>query len=191
MDILANATNTIAEGEVQQLLNVHDPDTTEARYLQVIHDKTAKLFESATQLAAVLSGQAQEVEDSIAKYGMHLGTAFQLVDDILDYGDSSGDIGKNVGDDLAEDKPTMPLIYTMQKGNNEQKALIRDVIENGGRDRIAEVKTALADTGALEYTEQTARSEAGKAIECLSVLPDTTYKEALHALAEFSVNRTY
>ena len=191
MDILANATNTIAEGEVQQLLNVHDPDTTEARYLQVIHDKTAKLFESATQLAAVLSGQAQEVEDSIAKYGMHLGTAFQLVDDILDYGDSSGDIGKNVGDDLAEDKPTMPLIYTMQKGNNEQKALIRDVIENGGRDRIAEVKTALADTGALEYTEQTARSEAGKAIECLSVLPDTIYKEALHALAAFSVNRTY
>jgi len=191
MDILANATNTIAEGEVQQLLNVHDPDTTEARYLQVIHDKTAKLFESATQLAAVLSNQPADVEDSIARYGMHLGTAFQLIDDVLDYGDSSDEIGKNVGDDLAEGKPTLPLIYAMQKGNDEQKALIRDVIENGGRDKIAEVKAAITETGALNYTEQTARTESRKAIECLSVLPDTIYKEALHALAEFSVDRTY
>jgi octaprenyl-diphosphate synthase len=191
MDILANATNTIAEGEVQQLLNVHDPDTTEARYLQVIHDKTAKLFESATQLAAVLSDQSKEVEDSIARYGMHLGTAFQLVDDILDYGDSTGDIGKNVGDDLAEGKPTLPLIYTMRNGNDKQQALMRDVIEHGGRDKFEEVRAALIETGAINYTEATARSEADKAIECLSVLPDTIYKEALHALAEFSVNRTY
>ena len=191
MDILANATNTIAEGEVQQLLNVHDPDTTEARYLQVIHDKTAKLFESATQLAAVLSGQAPEVEESIARYGMHLGTAFQLVDDILDYGESSGEIGKNVGDDLAEGKPTLPLIYAMRNGNDAQRTLMREVIEHGGRDRFAEVKDALRETGAITYTENTARSEADKAIECLGVLPDTIYKEALHALAEFSVDRTY
>jgi octaprenyl-diphosphate synthase len=191
MDILANATNTIAEGEVQQLLNIHDPNTTEASYLQVIHDKTAKLFESATQLAAVLSGQTKQVEDVIARYGMHLGTAFQLVDDILDYGESSGEIGKNVGDDLAEGKPTLPLIYTMRNGSEPQKALMRDVIQHGGRDKFDEVKTALLETGAIKYTEQTARTEADKAIECLSVLPDTIYKEALHALAEFSVNRTY
>jgi octaprenyl-diphosphate synthase len=191
MDILANATNTIAEGEVQQLLNVHDPNTTEALYLQVIHDKTAKLFESATQLAAVLSNQPAEVESSIANYGMHLGTAFQLIDDILDYGDSSGEIGKNVGDDLAEGKPTLPLIYTMRKGTGQQKALIQEVIEHGGRERLDEVKAALNSTGAIQYTESTARTEADKAIECLHVLPDTIYKEALHALAEFSVNRTY
>jgi len=191
MDILANATNTIAEGEVQQLLNVHDPDTTEARYLQVIHDKTAKLFESATQLAAVLSQQPDEVETAIANYGMHLGTAFQLIDDVLDYSESSGEIGKNIGDDLAEGKPTLPLIYTMQNGSDEQNALMRDVIEHGGRERFDEVKKAMTDCGAISYTEQTARSEADKAIECLSVLPDTIYKEALNALAEFSVNRTY
>jgi len=191
MDILANATNTIAEGEVQQLLNVHDPDTTEARYLQVIHDKTAKLFESATQLAAVLSEQPEEVENAIANYGMHLGTAFQLIDDVLDYSESSGEIGKNIGDDLAEGKPTLPLIFTMRNGNVEQNALMRHVIEHGGRERFDEVKTALTDTGAIAYTEQTARSEADKAIECLSVLPDTIYKEALFALAEFSVNRRY
>ena len=191
MDILANATNTIAEGEVQQLLNVHDPDTTEARYLQVIHDKTAKLFESATQLAAILSQQPAEVENAIANYGMHLGTAFQLIDDVLDYSDSSGEIGKNVGDDLAEGKPTLPLIFTMRNGTPEQNSLMRDVIEHGGRERFDEVKHALTEVGAIAYTEQTARSEADKAIVSLSVLPDTIYKEALCALAEFSVNRTY
>ncbi|VAW94014.1 Octaprenyl diphosphate synthase [hydrothermal vent metagenome] len=191
MDILANATNTIAEGEVQQLLNVHDPDTTEARYLQVIHDKTAKLFESATQLAAILSQQPAEVENAIASYGMHLGTAFQLIDDVLDYSHSSDEIGKNIGDDLAEGKPTLPLIFTMHNGTPEQNNLMRDVIEHGGRERFDEVKQILTDVGAIAYTEQTARSEADKAIECLSVLPDTIYKEALHALAEFSVNRTY
>jgi octaprenyl-diphosphate synthase len=191
MDILANATNTIAEGEVQQLLNIHDPDTTEARYLQVIHDKTAKLFESATQLAAVLSEQSAAVEESIAKYGMHLGTAFQLIDDVLDYSDSSGNIGKNIGDDLAEGKPTLPLIYTMRNGNEAQQALMREVIEQGGRDKLGQVKDALLATGAIDYTEQTARTEADKAIACLAVLPDTIYKEALHALAKFSIDRTY
>ena len=191
MAILADATNTIAEGEVQQLLNVHDPDTTEARYLQVIHDKTAKLFESATQLAAVLSNQPADIEQSIAKYGMHLGTAFQLVDDMLDYSDSSNDIGKNIGDDLAEGKPTLPLIYSMRTGTEAQKALLREVIEQGGRDRIEEVKAAIESTGAIDYTAQTARTEADQAIACLSNIPDSSYKQALIGLAEFSVNRTY
>lgn len=191
MAILADATNTIAEGEVQQLLNVHDPDTSEARYLQVIHDKTAKLFESATQLAAVLSDQPAHIETEIARYGMHLGTAFQLVDDVLDYSDSSGDIGKNIGDDLAEGKPTLPLIYSMRMGTPEQQALIRQVIEHGGRDQIAAVKAAIESTGAIEYTARAARAEADQAIECLANIPDSRYKQALVDLAEFSVNRTY
>ena len=191
MAILADATNTIAEGEVQQLLNVHDPDTTEARYLQVIHDKTAKLFESATQLAAVLSEQSIQIETEIARYGMHLGTAFQLIDDVLDYSDSSGDIGKNIGDDLAEGKPTLPLIYSMRTGTPEQQTLIRQVIEHGGRDQIAAVKAIIESTGAIEYTAQAARTEADEAIKCLANIPDSQYKQALIDLAEFSVNRTY
>ncbi len=191
MAILADATNTIAEGEVQQLLNVHDADTTEERYLHVIHSKTAKLFESATQLAAVLSGQTAAMENAIARYGMHLGTAFQLVDDMLDYSESSEHIGKNIGDDLAEGKPTLPLIYSMRQGSPEQVALIRKAIEQGGREYIAEIKQAIESTGAIEYTAKTARAEADQAIACLAELPNSTYKEALTSLAEFSINRTY
>ena len=191
MDILANATNTIAEGEVQQLLNVHDPDTTEARYLQVIHDKTAKLFESATQLAAVLSDQSAEVEESIARYGMHLGTAFQLIDDALDYGSSGENIGKNIGDDLAEGKPTLPLIYAMRNGSPQQVKAIRQAIENGGRSHIKTVLEAIESTNAIAYTAQSAQREADMAIEALADLPAGSYKEALYGLAEFSVNRSY
>ena len=191
MAILADATNTIAEGEVQQLLNVHDADTTEERYLHVIHSKTAKLFESATQLAAVLSGQSRQVETTIARYGMHLGTAFQLVDDVLDYSETSEDIGKNIGDDLAEGKPTLPLIYSMRVGSPEQTALIRQAIEHGGLEYINEVKQAIESTGAIEYTARAARAEADQAIACLTELPNSTYKDALVSLAEFSVNRTY
>lgn len=191
MAILADATNTIAEGEVQQLLNVHDADTTEERYLHVIHSKTAKLFESATQLAAILSGQPPEMEDAIACYGMHLGTAFQLVDDVLDYSESSKDIGKNIGDDLAEGKPTLPLIYSIRVGTPEQVALIRKAIEHGGLEYINEVKQAIESTGAIEYTAKAARAEADQAITCLSELPNSKYKDALTSLAEFSVNRTY
>ena len=191
MAILADATNTIAEGEVQQLLNVHDPETTEERYLQVIHDKTAKLFESATQLAAVLSGQPAQIETAIARYGMHLGTAFQLVDDVLDYRASSDQMGKNIGDDLAEGKPTLPLIHAMRVGSTEQVALIRQAIENGGRDHIAAVQQAIEFTGAIDYTARLAQSEADKAKACLAGLPNTAYTKALHALAEFSVNRTH
>lgn len=190
MSILANATNTIAEGEVQQLLNVHDAETTEARYLQVIHDKTAKLFESATQLAAVLSKQSSEVEQQIAKYGMHLGTAFQLIDDVLDYSESSEDIGKNIGDDLAEGKPTLPLIYSIREGNEQQAAIVRKAIEHGGLDMIEEVKAAIESTGAIEYTANVAQKETDQAKACLQCLPDSKYKEALDSLADFAIHRS-
>jgi octaprenyl-diphosphate synthase len=191
MEILADATNTIAEGEVQQLLNVHDPDTTEARYFQVIHDKTAKLFESATQLAAVITQQDMTTEQAMASYGIHLGAAFQLVDDCLDYNSSSDEIGKNVGDDLAEGKPTLPLIYSMEVGNPEQVAAIRQAIETGGRDHIDAVLETIKATGAIEYTARAAQTEADKAIACLANIPDSDYKQAMLALAKFSVDRTF
>jgi octaprenyl-diphosphate synthase len=191
MAILADATNTIAEGEVQQLLNVHDADTSEERYLHVIHSKTAKLFESATQLAAVLSKQPRELETALARYGMHLGTAFQLIDDVLDYSESSEEIGKNIGDDLAEGKPTLPLIYTMRVGSEAQRRLVREAIEHGGRDYIADIKAAIESTGAIEYTARAARAESDQAIQNLAAVPDSIYKGALLALAEFAVNRTY
>jgi len=191
MAILADATNTIAEGEVQQLLNVHDADTSEERYLHVIHSKTAKLFESATQLAAVLNHQPGELEQALARYGMHLGTAFQLIDDVLDYSDSSAEIGKNIGDDLAEGKPTLPLIYTMRVGTPAQRDLVRQAIEHGGREYIAEIKAAIESTGAIEYTARAARAESDQALQCLAGLPGSTYKDALQALAEFAVNRRY
>jgi len=191
MDILAEATNVIAEGEVLQLLNCHDPDTTEARYMEVIHSKTAKLFEAASQLGAILSGQSEEVESALAAYGMHLGTSFQLIDDVLDYSASSEEMGKNVGDDLAEGKPTLPLIHAMRTGTEEQAGVVRKAIEDGGHDLIEPVTQAIQATGAIAYTEQVARDEANRAIACLESLPDSPYKEALIVLAEFSVDRTY
>lgn len=191
MEILADATNTIAEGEVQQLLNVHDPDTTEQRYYQVIHNKTAKLFESATQLAAVISQHDMQQEQAMAAYGIHLGTAFQLVDDCLDYSSTAEEIGKNVGDDLAEGKPTLPLIYSMRVGNPEQVASIRQAIETGGRDNIDAVLGTIEATGAIEYTAKAAQMEADKAINCLADMPGSDYKDAMLALARFSVNRTH
>jgi len=191
MAILAEATNTIAEGEVQQLLNVNDPDTSEENYLHVIRSKTAKLFQAATQLAAVVSQQSPQTEQAMANYGMHLGTAFQLVDDVLDYSSSSTEIGKNIGDDLAEGKPTLPLIYCMRQGSPEQVQTIRTAIEQGGREHTADVMAAIESTGAIDYTARTARIEADKAIAALSEIPNSIYKQALITLAEFSVNRTY
>ena len=191
MEILADATNTIAEGEVLQLLNCNDPDTTEERYLEVIHNKTAKLFESASQLGAVLTGQSSDIETALAKYGMHLGCAFQLIDDVLDYTASAEDMGKNIGDDLAEGKPTLPLIYAMRKGTPEHVKLIRTAIENGGLDDIDQVMDAVRSTGAIEYTANAAQKEAQLAIEALAILPESKYKDALQFLAEFSVNRKY
>jgi octaprenyl-diphosphate synthase len=191
MDILSHTTNVIAEGEVLQLLNCHDPNTTEARYRDVIRYKTAKLFEASSQLGAVLGKQPAHIERAMARYGMHLGTAFQLIDDALDYGSSGEDIGKNIGDDLAEGKPTLPLIHAMRHGNSEQIAVIRQAIENGGLEQIETVLEAIESTQAIAYTAQSAQKEADTAIEALAELPASPYKEALYGLAEFSVNRSY
>ncbi len=191
LEILANATNVIAEGEVMQLLNCHDPDTTEERYLDVIRFKTAKLFQAAGQLGALISGADPELEQAAADYGMYLGTAFQLIDDVLDYSSTSEEMGKNIGDDLAEGKPTLPLIYAMRTGNEQQRQAIRTAIENGGREHITSVSQAIESTGAIAYTAQSARTEAEKALAALSRFPESPYKDALQALAHFSVNRSY
>jgi len=191
MEILAQATNTIAEGEVKQLLNVHNIETTEEVYLDVIRSKTAKLFESAAQLGAVLAGRPAEEEQALAAYGMYLGTAFQLIDDALDYSSSAEELGKNIGDDLAEGKPTLPLLYTLHNGNEVQRTLIRSVIEEGGKDRISEVIAAIESTGAIAYTSRSAQIEADKAIAQLAIIPYSPYKEALIALAHFAVSRSH
>jgi len=191
MEILSDATNIIAEGEVLQLLNCHEPDITEEDYLHVIRYKTAKLFEAAAQLGAVVSGQSTEYEKAMAVYGMHLGTAFQIVDDILDYSATSEDIGKNVGDDLAEGKPTLPLLYAIKHGNEQQQAVLRDAIREDGKDKIDAVIDAIHATDALTYTVHTAQKEADKAIAALEIIPDSDYKRALHALAKFSIERTH
>jgi len=191
MQILANCTNTIAEGEVQQLLNIHDPDTTEARYMEVIHNKTAKLFESAAELAAVITEQPAGIQQAMARYGMHLGSAFQLIDDVLDYRADSEETGKNIGDDLAEGKPTLPLIYAMQHGTPEQAGVIRQAVETGGLEQIDAVRAAIESTGAIDYTARCAKLEADQAIKALSEIPTSQYKDALSFLAEFAVNRSY
>ena len=191
MEIMAQTTNTIAEGEVMQLLNCHDPDTTEARYLEVIRSKTAKLFEAAARVGAVLGEQPSQIETAMADYGMHLGTAFQLIDDVLDYSADSTETGKNIGDDLAEGKPTLPLIHAMREGTPEQVELIRHAIEQGGRDSITAVQAAIESTGAIAYTAQSAREAADKATQALEGLPTSQYKDALYALAEFAVSRTH
>ena len=191
MEIMARATNVIAEGEVMQLLNSNDADTTEERYLEVIHCKTAKLFEAAAQVGAILSECRPAEEQAMAAYGMHLGAAFQLIDDVLDYSASSELIGKNVGDDLAAGKPTLPLIHAMREGTPEQVAIIRHSIEHGGREDIARVLEAIESTDALAYTARSAQAEARKAAESLAAVPASPYKDALYALAEFSVNRSY
>lgn len=191
MEILAHTTNTIAEGEVLQLLNCHDAETPEERYMEVIRSKTAKLFEAAARIGAVLGGQPQDVERAMADYGMHLGTAFQLIDDVLDYGASAEEMGKNMGDDLAEGKPTLPLIHAMRMGTGEQAALVREAIVKGGRDYADGVLEIIRGTGSLDYTRSVAAAEAGRAEACLSVLPPSAEREALSALARFSVSRGF
>ncbi|MCC6134270.1 MAG: octaprenyl diphosphate synthase [Candidatus Contendobacter sp.] len=191
MAILANTTNAIAEGEVLQLLNCHDPDTTEERYMAVIHSKTARLFEAAAQLGAVLAGLPDEQEQALGCYGIHLGTAFQLIDDALDYSASSAELGKNIGDDLAEGKPTLPLIYALRHGTAEEAQQIRAAIEHGGLEQIEAITHAIESTGALVYTERLAVEEAEKAIAFLTVLPDSPAKKALVSLARFAVSRRY
>ncbi len=191
MEILAHATNTIAEGEVMQLLNVHNADTTIESYLDVIHCKTAKLFEAGSELGAILAGSTDAQVKAMATYGMHLGTAFQLVDDVLDYSSNAVELGKNIGDDLAEGKPTLPLIYTIQHGNSEQAAVVREAIEKGGLDNIDAVMAAIQATDAINYTAQLARDEAQKAREALSIFPSSPHIEAMLSLADFSVERSY
>ncbi|MGH8278786.1 MAG: polyprenyl synthetase family protein [Gammaproteobacteria bacterium] len=189
MRIMADATNLIAEGEVLQLLNRHDPETTEARYLQVIRRKTATLFQAGARLAAVISNQDETVESALTAYGLHLGTAFQLVDDSLDYSATSAELGKNTGDDLEEGKPTLPLIYAMQQAAPVERSLIRRAIESGGREQIQAVMPIIHATGALDYTLACACHERDQAIATLDALPDTVYRDALRRLAEFSVER--
>lgn len=191
MGILSKATNTIAEGEVLQLLNCHDPDTTEERYLEVIHSKTAKLFEAASELAAVICDRPLKEQQAMAKYGMHLGCAFQLIDDVLDYTSSAEDMGKNLGDDLAEGKPTLPLIYAMRNGNPEQTQMIREAIEKGDLAKIEQIHQAIHQSGAIEYTSDCAKNEAEQAIASLAFLPESGYKEALIFLANFAVSRNH
>jgi octaprenyl-diphosphate synthase len=191
MGILAKTTNTIAEGEVLQLLTCHDPAVTEERYLRVIHSKTAKLFEAAARLGAVISDQPPAIEEAMAKYGMHLGTAFQLIDDMLDYTSDSKVLGKNVGDDLAEGKPTLPLLYALRTGSAAQQQLLRAAIEQGGLDRLEEVMAAIESTGANAYTARKAEEEARCATEALIAIPESPHKQALLDLARFSVHRTH
>jgi octaprenyl-diphosphate synthase len=191
MDILSDATNIVAEGEVLQLMNCNDPNTTEESYMQVIYCKTAKLFEAATRLAAVVSEQKTEIILAMQDYGKYLGTAFQLVDDIMDYTADAKEMGKNVGDDLAEGKPTLPLLYAMQHGTDKQKTLIRNAIEHcDGMDHLDEILQAMEETGSLRYTQKIAEQEADKAIHALAIIPDSDYKNALISLAHIAANRT-
>jgi len=191
MRVLADATNVIAEGEVLQLLNCNDADVGVDSYLRVIHYKTAKLFEAAMRLGAILSGADLASEEAAARYGMHLGTAFQLVDDVLDYSADEAETGKHLGDDLAEGKPTLPLIYAMQHGTPEQAAVVRHAIENGDVSRFAEVLEIVKQTGALEHTRQQAMREAEAACAAISFLPPSNYKQSLLQLADFAATRQF
>ncbi|WP_246182647.1 polyprenyl synthetase family protein [Pandoraea pneumonica] len=189
MQILARATNVIAEGEVLQLLNMHDPDVDEARYLQVIKYKTATLFEAATQLAAVLANADAQTEAAVLEYGGRLGTAFQLMDDWLDYAGDTDAMGKNAGDDLREGKPTLPLIHVLQHGTPEERALVREAIENGGTDKFEPILAAITRTGALDYTLARAQEEADAAAQIISTLPSSQYKNSLLELCSYSIAR--
>ena len=191
MEILSRTTNQIAEGEVMQLINCGVADTTEQQYMDTIQSKTAILFEAATQLGAVITNQASPVENAMAKYGLHLGTAFQLVDDILDYAADAQAMGKNVGDDLAEGKPTLPLINAIERSEGEDKALLENAITNASKDNLEAVLRIIEKTGSLAYTARVAREQAKIAQDALTVLPESVYKDALMALAEFSVERAY
>jgi octaprenyl-diphosphate synthase len=189
--ILSDATNVIAEGEVLQLLNAGNPDVAEQAYLDVIRRKTAKLFEAAAQLGAVLGRAELVIEDALARYGMHLGTAFQLVDDVLDYSGDFDAIGKNLGDDLAEGKPTLPLIRALSVGSAADAALIRDALAGGRRDDFKPVLAVLSRTGALAYTSRCAEEESAQAAACLDALANSPARKTLLELSGFAVQRTY
>ena len=193
MQILADATNTIAAGEVMQLMNMHDPDVNEAGYRKVIYRKTARLFEAGAQIAAVLADKDANVESAMISYGQNLGTAFQLIDDALDYDAAPEELGKNsaknLGDDLAEGKPTLPLIYAMENCSDSERKMIRGAIEAGGLDKMDEIHDVIESTGALEYTVARAQEAADVAIDALISIPESDYKQAMIAIAEFAVRR--
>ncbi|WP_150539897.1 octaprenyl diphosphate synthase [Actinobacillus vicugnae] len=196
LKVMSAATNALAEGEVQQLMNVNDPNTTEQNYMRVIYNKTARLFEAATQCVAIVANVEQAVEIALKNYGCYLGTAFQLIDDILDYSAKAESFGKNVGDDFVEGKPTLPLLHAMHaaqaKGNQAQADMIRSAIENGGeREQIPAVLEIMAEHQSLEYAMTRAKQEAQKAVDALALLPDSEYKQALISLAYLSVDRRY
>ncbi|MBW5408580.1 octaprenyl diphosphate synthase [Morganella morganii] len=191
LKLMSEATNVIAEGEVLQLMNCNDPDISEADYMQVIYSKTARLFEAASQSAAILAGATPEQEKALQNYGRYLGTAFQLIDDVLDYDADNATLGKNTGDDLNEGKPTLPLLHAMHNGNAEESALIRQAIEQGnGRHLLEQVLATMKRCGSLAYTYARAEEEADKAIAALSALPDSQYKDALAGLAHIAVRRS-
>jgi len=191
MDIMAQTTNSIAQGEVMQLINSHDPQTTQAAYLETITRKTAQLFESAARLGAVLADASPAGERVLADFGLNLGIAFQMVDDALDYSAEADQMGKNAGDDLAEGKITLPLIHAMDRATAGQEAVIREAIENGDRDALTEIRRIIESTGALAYTCARAQEHAGLARQSLEALPPSQYRDALGALADFSVSRTF
>jgi octaprenyl-diphosphate synthase len=189
--VLAEATNVIAEGEVMQLLNVHNADVTVDAYLEVVRRKTAKLFEAAGRLGVIIAGGDQSTEAAFANYGMHLGTAFQLIDDVLDYSGDERETGKNVGDDLSEGKPTLPLIYVMQHGSQSDADLVRAAIMSGGRDDLPAVLNAVRSCGALDYTRQQAQGAASLACKAIDSIHHSNYRQALLDLATFAVERSY
>lgn len=191
MQILSRATRVIAEGEVLQLSKVRDASTTEETYMEVIRGKTAMLFEASTHSAAALAGASDAQTQALQHFGDHLGIAFQLVDDLLDYQGDAATLGKNVGDDLAEGKPTLPLIYTMREGTAEQAALVRTAIQKGGIEDLESICAAVQASGALDYTARLAREHADKAIACLDSLPHNAHRDALIELSRFAVARTH
>lgn len=191
MEVLSDATNVIAEGEVLQLMNCNDPDIAEADYLRVIRYKTAKLFEAAGRLGAIVHDAPRTVEDALGVYGMHLGTAFQLIDDVLDYSGDSGVIGKNVGDDLAEGKPTLPLLHAMRHADEADAALIRAAIRAGDATNFQRVLAIVRDSGALEHTRRQAEAEAEAARAAIASIPHSQYKQALLELSVFAVTREF
>jgi octaprenyl-diphosphate synthase len=191
LDVLANATNTIAEGEVLQLMNCNNPDIGEADYMEVIYRKTAKLFEAGTRIGAILAKQPDDIEQALATYGRHLGQAFQLVDDALDYDAKPEELGKNIGDDLAEGKPTLPLIYAMAHGSAAERHMIREAIETGGTRNLTSIQLAIETSGGLRYTAERAREEVDTAIAALAPLPSSKFRNGLVELAQFAVQRRY
>ncbi len=191
MAILSDTTNIISEGEVQQLVNAKDPSVGEENYLEVIHKKTAALFEAACETSAVLSGASQTQREALKRYGYHVGMAFQLVDDALDYEGDAETLGKNVGDDLAEGKPTLPLIHAMKMGNPDESKLIANAIEQGGIDQLEEIVAIVKRTGALDYTKQAAKNQVSLALQQLDSLADSEYRQAMAQLAEFATERAY